>query len=489
MFEESFVNNNENWLTSFSGELRAWIEPEVYHLEFDATERQQTVVYSDRGFDFSARQFRLHGLLQWLHSAPDASVGLAWNIVEPGDYCAFMVSPTGSFRVTRWRDHECLYFSEWMTSDAIHLNNALNWLEVRRDGADLYFFINSQLVLMLLVSEVMPYPTYNEFGFALCGCCYARAHYLKMDAEPSAEATPSRRARRYSDDKLESSFELIPVPRHDSLEHVMRDLAGLTGLESVKREFVTLTNTMRVQAARGVYGLPSASRSLHLAFMGPPGTGKTTVARLVGRLYRVLGLLERGHVIETDRSGVLGGYTGQTVLKTEHAIQQAIGGVLFIDEAYALLDDNYGTEVIQVLVKSMEDHRAHLAVVMAGYPTQMQELFSSNPGLRSRFNRSLHFEPPSPAQMLEMLRALCAQHAYELTPAALEALEMIFLEARTLAGSRFGNGRFVRNTFEKLVETHANRVSHHLTQHDRTLLCSLKLEDVLALTGTVQPLN
>jgi SpoVK/Ycf46/Vps4 family AAA+-type ATPase len=332
----------------------------------------------------------------------------------------------------------------------------------------------------------MPYGHANEFGFALNGVIQGRAHFLKLSST-APEPTPQRRKRKYNDDKLESNFERHDPPERDTLEKVMTDVQALVGLPRFKTEFVALANTARVAQARASHGLPRAPLSMHLAFLGGPGTGKTTCARLVGRLYHALGLLERGHVIETERSGLLGGYMGQTVLKTDHAIQNALGGVLFIDEAYALLDDNYGSEVIDVLVKAMEDHRDQLCVVLAGYASPMQDLLSSNAGLRSRFNRVLLFEHYSSAELLGILQSMCARHAYDLAPEALHALRLLFQEARASAGSRFGNGRFVRNAFEKLVQSQANRLVQGLFTHDATTLRTITLEDVLGLSPVHRP--
>ena len=203
--------------------------------------------------------------------------------------------------------------------------------------------------------------------------------------------------------------------------------------------------------------------SLHLVFMGNPGTGKTTVARLLAKIYHAIGVLSKGQLVEVDRSGLVAGFVGQTAIKTGEAVQKALGGVLFIDEAYALVNqengNDFGHEAIEVLLKNMEDHRKDLIVIAAGYTELMEKFIHSNPGLESRFNKFFFFEDYNGAQLMEIFRSMCSKNGYVLAQDAIKWAEKDFEDLYRNRDENFGNARDVRNLFEKAVARQSDRVA------------------------------
>jgi stage V sporulation protein K len=252
------------------------------------------------------------------------------------------------------------------------------------------------------------------------------------------------------------------VPEGDSLEHVMAELNRLTGLEEVKKSISDLVNLMQIDRIRREKNLQSPDISLHSVFLGPPGTGKTTVARLLGRIYRHLGYLSKGHVVETDRAGLVAGYVGQTALKVDEVVKQSLGGVLFVDEAYSLAvpdgGRDFGQEAIDALVKRMEDHRNELVVIVAGYTEPLKFFIESNPGLRSRFNRYFVFNHFTPVQLLEIMQSFCRSSDFVVSETASAKLLDIFEMLYEKRDEGFGNARVVRNIFERCVQNQANRL-------------------------------
>ena len=269
------------------------------------------------------------------------------------------------------------------------------------------------------------------------------------------------------------------VPPPERIEDLLAELDGYIGLEAVKKEVRSLVNLVRVHQMRRENQLPVTELSLHLVFSGNPGTGKTTVARLMARIYHSLGILSKGQLVEVDRSGLVAGYVGQTALKTAKAVERALGGVLFIDEAYALRgsgDNDFGQEAIDTVLKAMEDQRDDLVVIVAGYDELMEEFIHSNPGLESRFNRFLHFADYSTQELVEIFRGLCKKGCYTLDDQA-EALVRQLIQRENSSGTSFGNARGVRNIFEKILVCQANRLAF-MEQADRQTLMVILPEDV-----------
>ena len=255
--------------------------------------------------------------------------------------------------------------------------------------------------------------------------------------------------------------DVRPPARARTLDELLDELDELVGLEPVKEQVRALVAFLQVQSLRMREGLPEVGTSQHLAFLGNPGTGKTTVARLLAEMYRAMGLLRKGHLVEVDRSGLVSQYVGMTAIKTDRVVRQARDGVLFVDEAYSLSREHspwdYGREAIDTLLKRMEDNRERLVVIVAGYPRLMNAFLDSNPGLRSRFAREITFADYTTEELLAILGKFCSDHRYELGEGSEETLRQIFDGAQR--GEGFGNARFARNLFESALNAQALRLA------------------------------
>ncbi|HVL26642.1 MAG TPA: AAA family ATPase [Acidimicrobiales bacterium] len=258
----------------------------------------------------------------------------------------------------------------------------------------------------------------------------------------------------------------------------MAELDELVGLGPVKAEVKLVTNLVRVQKLREERGLPVVEQSRHLVFTGNPGTGKTTVARLLGQIYRSAGVVTKGHLVETDRSGLVAGYVGQTAIKVKEVFTSALGGVLLIDEAHALArgtERDFGHEAIDMIVKLMEDHRDEVALIVAGYPEEMAAFIDANPGLRSRFPKTIYFDDYTDDELLAIFDLMCRKSRYAPTEEARQRLRAYV--AAQPRGRSFGNARLVRNLFEAAVARHASRVVE-LEDVDDDVLVTLEGDDI-----------
>ena len=296
----------------------------------------------------------------------------------------------------------------------------------------------------------------------------------KKNTPPTATAKPG-------DGK--PAEEELPPP--EKMEDLMAELDSYIGLGAVKEEVHNLINMVQVYKLRREHDLPTTDMSLHMVFTGNPGTGKTMMARMMARIYRSLGILSKGQLVEVDRSGLVAGYVGQTALKTQKVIEKAMGGVLFVDEAYTLngkSENDFGQEAIDTLLKAMEDHRDDLVVIVAGYTDLMDKFIHSNPGLESRFNRFLLFEDYSLDELMAIFKMRCGK-GYTLSPEA-EPLVRDYIAEESADGDGFGNARGVRNIFEHILVAQNNRLAkmESVTRED---LMTLLPEDVMHARGQI----
>ncbi len=292
----------------------------------------------------------------------------------------------------------------------------------------------------------------------------------KEEAPPKAEAqaTPAKEPEKAE-------------PPED-IEDLKKELRGYIGLSAVKEEVGSLINWINICKRRKEMELPTPELSLHMVFSGNPGTGKTMIARLMARIYKSLGVLSKGQLIEVDRSGLVAGFVGQTAIKTQEAIDKAKGGVLFIDEAYALTNQvspgDFGQEAVNTILKAMEDNRDDLVVIAAGYTELMEEFVHSNPGLESRFNRFLFFPDYTVDEMIDIFDMRCGKGGYTLSPDARDELRDILTRAsENISG--FGNARGVRNLFERAIAEQADRLAASKDDLTRETLMSITADDLL----------
>ena len=275
------------------------------------------------------------------------------------------------------------------------------------------------------------------------------------------------------------------IPPKEKIEDLLAELDSYVGMDAIKAEVRSLINMVQVYKLRREHDLPTTDMSLHMVFSGNPGTGKTTVARIMSRIYHSLDILSKGQLVEVDRSGLVAGYVGQTALKTQKVIEKAMGGVLFIDEAYALngkSENDFGQEAIDTILKAMEDHRDDLVVIVAGYTELMDRFIHSNPGLESRFNRFLMFEDYTPEQMVAIFKMQCKKGCYVLAQGTEELVRDFIAEES--ADDSFGNARGVRNLFEHILVAQNNRLAkmENVTRDD---LMQILPDDVLHARGKI----
>ena len=292
---------------------------------------------------------------------------------------------------------------------------------------------------------------------------------VPTDEEEKNEGSTTAGTTEQKTEEKKDSVVINPVLDSDPYQ----ELEDLIGLENVKQEVKSLANFVKLQKQRQQKGLKTPKLSYHLVFTGSPGTGKTTVARIVARIYKDLGILKKGHTVETDRSGLVAEYVGQTATKTNEIVDSALNGVLFIDEAYALVPEgnsnDYGQEAISTLLKRMEDDRDKLVVIIAGYTNEMKRFIDSNPGLQSRFNRYINFPDYSAQELVKIFHMYMKKNQYTISDEADTLLKEKLDYAVEHKDRNFGNARYVRNVFEKAIQMQANRLEGKSNLSDRQL--------------------
>ncbi len=289
------------------------------------------------------------------------------------------------------------------------------------------------------------------------------AHAESQEGTLDTQQPPSQPSTNADQRRAGRGSDLLGGPKSGDLDALLKELDELIGLNTVKQEVRGLMNFLRMQKLRKEQGLPAAPVGLHMVFTGNPGTGKTTVARLIGRMFGAMGLLSKGHVVEVDRAGLVAGFVGQTALKVQAVVDRALDGVLFIDEAYSLGNargaEDFGNEAIETLLKLMEDRRDRLAVIVAGYDKPMETFLTSNPGLRSRFTRFISFTDYDTTELFAIFASQADEGRYRLTAGAESAARELFASCEAAKAEDFSNGRLARNVFERTVMRLANRLA------------------------------
>lgn len=346
------------------------------------------------------------------------------------------------------------------------------------DYKDIWDVVSTDgLLLIELLGRMDPYFLLNPpEALEVTELIVKRARRGGAPLDQAAKPVPGRQT-----DRVKAAAKSASDPSR--LEQLLAQLDEMVGLSPVKAQIRTLVNLVRVREMRREQQLKVAPASYHMVFSGPPGTGKTTVGRLVGAILHELGILSKGHQIEVDRAELVAGYVGQTAIKTDAAFKEALGGVLFIDEAYSLANEaaehDFGREAIETLLKLMEDHREEVVVIVAGYREKMETFLESNPGLRSRFTRFIDFPDYSPDELTAIFLQLVKEGHYHLAPGSEAELRRTFASFYANRTETFGNARFVRNCFERTLEAQANRLST-VSVPNREELCTIRSEDLLS---------
>ncbi len=445
IFHDPFLDNDNEWEQRDDQVALLRLELGDYGYIFEHRRPDDSWTTWQPIFIDGEVDYKIHAVIE-RQAGSGEGFGVIWRCEDEGNCYSFEISDNGRYRIRRCTHGSWGWIKHWTPSEHIRVGEtAINEILVVQLADRAKFYLNEKFVDELMFLER---PLDNGFGFVVCGQQRIRIHSTivlrHVEWEPETEATPSL--------------------DEDNIEDVLSELNEMIGMENIKQQMRTFINFLRVQKMRQERGLLTSSLNYHMVLAGPPGTGKTTVARIIGKIYKELGLLERGHLVETDRAGLVAPYVGQTALKVDSMVEKAIGGVLFIDEAYALMPVNhhngndFGREAIESLLKRMEDQRGRFAVIIAGYANEMHRFLEANSGVKSRFNRYFYFSHYKPDELLAIYEKMGRNAHLHLTPEAQEQLRIGFDRVCLQRNDSFGNGRFVRNLLEKTIEQQANRI-------------------------------
>lgn len=465
IFHDPFLDNDNQWETRDDNHALLRIEEGDYAYIFenrrlnDFWTTWQPLILEDE------QAYKIHTVLERV-SGMEGGYGLLWRCLDEENNFSFEISSTGHYRIRRAREGKWSTVLAWTECHHLRLGEqSLNELQIVQLPNQAKFYINDEYVNELTFSE----PSDGHgFGFIVNGLLRIRIHSTIVLRHVDWETVPETP---------------LVAEINEDVQPVWKDLNALIGLRNIKQEVQTFINFLKVQKMRQERGMPTPTLTFHMVLAGPPGTGKTTVARLIGRIYKDLGLLEKGHMVETDRSGLVASYVGQTAPRVDEMVQKAMGGVLFIDEAYALMPKgdeqgrDFGREAIEILLKRMEDYRGQFAVIIAGYATEIDRFLDANPGVKSRFNRYLYFSHYKPDDLVKIYEKLAGESGVVLTAEAKMKLQAEVKKACLTRTNSFGNGRYVRNLLEKTIERQANRIVNIQPMTD-DILATLQPEDI-----------